>query len=65
MWYDIAYIYIRINGVIYEGWTKKRYFPSILYNDIIKLVKHFEDNSITRLKQLEDCMLLLLESINY
>ncbi len=56
IWYDIAYIYIRLNNKIYSGWSSKREFPSNLYNNTSKLVKHFEKNSITRHKQLSDCL---------
>ena len=62
-WYDIAYIYIRINDIIYDGWSEKRYFPSILFNDIEKLIKHFEENSITRTKQLDDSVSVIIKSI--
>lgn len=56
IWYDIAYIYIRLNNKIYSGWSSKRDFPSKLYNNTDELVKHFEKNSITRHKQLSDCL---------
>ena len=56
IWYDIAYIYIRLNNKIYSGWSSKREFPSNLYNNTSELVKHFEKNSITRHKQLSDCL---------
>ena len=62
-WYDIAYIYIRINGIIYDGWSEKRYFPRKLYNDIVKLIQHFEKNSITRTKQLEDCVARIMNDV--
>ena len=56
IWYDIAFIYIRLNNTIYSGWSSKREFPSNLYNNTSELVKHFEKNSITRHKQLSDCL---------
>ena len=56
IWYDIAFIYIRLNNTIYSGWSSKREFPSKLYNNTSELVKHFEKNSITRHKQLSDCL---------
>ena len=56
IWYDIAYIYIRLNNKIYSGWSSKREFPSNLYNNTSELVKHFEKNSITRHKQLSECL---------
>ena len=62
-WYDIAYIYIRLNGIIYDGWSEKRYFPRKLYNDIVKLIQHFEKNSITRTKQLEDCVARIMNDV--
>lgn len=42
---------------------KKRYFPRNLYNDIVKLIKHFEKNSITRTKQLEDCVARIMNDV--
>ena len=56
IWYDIAFIYIRLNNKIYSGWSSKREFPSNLYNNTSELVKHFEKNSITRHKQLSECL---------
>jgi non-canonical (house-cleaning) NTP pyrophosphatase len=56
IWYDIAFIYIRINNTIYSGWSSKREFPSNLFDNTRELVKHFEKNSITRHKQLSDCL---------
>ena len=55
-WYDIAFIYIRLNNKEYSGWSSKRYFPSNLYNNTEELVKYFEIHSITRYKQLYDCL---------
>ena len=57
IWYDIAYIYIRINNIYYSRWSKKRLFPKELYNDIKNLINYFEKKSITRFKQLNDCIL--------
>lgn len=59
MWYDIAFAYIRINGIIYQGWSEKRYFPKELYNKTPELVKYLEKHSISRYEQLK----LLLETI--
>ena len=56
IWYDIAFIYIRLNNKIYSGWSSKRDFPSNLFDNTSELVKHFEKNSITRHKQLSDCL---------
>lgn len=52
MWYDIAYVYARIDGIYYSNWSPKRWFPSILYNDTKKLVEYFEINSMSRYEQL-------------
>lgn len=54
MWYDIAFIYIRINNIYYSGWTQKRWFPKELYNQTPKLIQYLEDNSMSRSKQLTD-----------
>lgn len=54
IWYDIAYIYIRINGKIYNGWTEKRYFPKNLFNNTPKLIEYFEGHSLTRFNQLNN-----------
>lgn len=62
-WYDIAFIYIRINNMYYSGWTEKRWFPKEYYNDTNKLIKHFEKKSITRFKQLHDCICKIISSI--
>ena len=53
-WYDIAYIYIRINNIYYSGWSDKRTFPKKLYNDTTKLINHFETYSISRFEQLNN-----------
>jgi non-canonical (house-cleaning) NTP pyrophosphatase len=60
IWYDIAYIYIRINGKIYNGWTEKRYFPKYLFNNTPKLIEYFETYSITRFNQLNNCVIEIL-----
>lgn len=57
IWYDIAYIYIRIYNKHYSGWSEKREFPKELYNDTDKLIAHFETNSISRLEQLNNAVL--------
>ena len=36
MWYDIAYIYIRIDNKYYKGWSEKRWFPKEIYNNTPK-----------------------------
>jgi non-canonical (house-cleaning) NTP pyrophosphatase len=54
LWYDIAFIYIRINNVYYSGWSDKRFFPSNLYKDTNNLIKYFEKNKIPRFIQLND-----------
>ena len=51
-WYDIAYVYIRINDIYYSGWSEKRRFPKHLYNKTEELIRYFEKNSIPRFKQL-------------
>ena len=56
IWYDIAFIYIRLNNTIYSGWSTKRYFPRNLYNNTVELVNYFEKYSMTRHKQLGDCL---------
>lgn len=60
MWYDIAFIYIRIDNINYSGWSEKRWFPKEIYNDTNKLISYFEKNSTTRYKQLHDCILKLI-----
>jgi non-canonical (house-cleaning) NTP pyrophosphatase len=65
IWYDIAFIYIRLNNTIYSGLSSKREFPSNLYNNTDELVKHFEKNSITRHKQLSDCLNEIISKIKY
>jgi non-canonical (house-cleaning) NTP pyrophosphatase len=52
MWYDIAYIYARIDGIYYSSWSPKRWFPSILYKDTKKLIEYFDINSMSRYEQL-------------
>jgi hypothetical protein len=61
MWYDIAYIYIRIDNKYYSGWSDKRWFPKELYNNTPKLIEYFEKNSISRFRQLCDCILNIIE----
>jgi hypothetical protein len=56
MWYDIAYVYARINGIYYDSWSLKRWFPSILYNDTEKLIEYFEKNSMSRYEQLNNAV---------
>ena len=64
LWYDIAFIYIRINNKYYENWSTKRYFPPLIYNDLDKLINYFNKNSISREKQLDDCMKELITKCN-
>lgn len=56
IWYDIAFIYIRINNKQYSGWSAKRHFPSDLYNDIAALINYFKYYSITRHTQIYNCL---------
>ena len=62
IWYDIAYIYIKINNIYYSGWSEKRWFPKEYYNDTNKLITYFEAKSITRYKQLYDCISKIIVS---
>jgi non-canonical (house-cleaning) NTP pyrophosphatase len=59
LWYDIAFVYVRIEGKYYSGWSEKRWFPKTLYNDTSALINYFETNSISRFKQLHNCVLKL------
>jgi len=61
-WYDIAYVYIRINDIYYSGWSEKRRFPKHIYNKTEELICYFEKNSISRFKQLYNlvCNTMLL-----
>lgn len=61
MWYDIAYIYIRINNIYYDIWSEKRWFPKELYNKTPEMIRYFEENSLSRFKQLNDCILKIKE----
>lgn len=61
-WYDIAYIYMRINGKILNGWSEKRYFPKEMYNNTEKLIKYFSSHSISRYDQINNCILAILDS---
>lgn len=63
LWYDVAFIYLRINNNIYCEWTYKRYFPKELYNDTQKLIKYFEDRSLSRYKQLCNGILSLISKM--
>ena len=63
-WYDIAYIYVRINNNYYSAWSKKRWFPKELYNDTPKLITHFKNANDTRFNQLHECLFKLIESNN-
>lgn len=54
------FIYIYINGIYYEGWSDKRWFPAQLYDNTPKLIKHFENNSTSRFKQLNDCIVKIV-----
>ena len=56
-WYDIAYIYLRINNNYYSAWSNKRWFPKELYNDTTKLIEYFKE---TRFNQLNDCLFKLM-----
>jgi len=60
-WYDIAYIYIRINNIYYSGWSEERSFPKELYNNTEKLITHFETHSISRSKQLNNAILKIIK----
>ena len=62
LWYDIAYIYIRIANKYYSGWSIKRWFPKELYNNTPKLIAHFETNSISRFRQIADCILEIINN---
>lgn len=61
-WYDIAYIYVHINGKKYEKWSEKRFFPKELHNNTEKLIEYFEINSVSRYEQLNNCILSILDS---
>ena len=61
MWYDIAYIYIMIDNKYYKGLSEKRWFPKELYNNTPKLIEYFEKNSISRFRQLSDCISELIK----
>jgi|APSaa5957512535_1039671.scaffolds.fasta_scaffold298274_1 non-canonical (house-cleaning) NTP pyrophosphatase len=62
-WYDIAFIYIRINNKIYSAWSEKRFFPKEIYNNTKKLIEHFEKKTISRYEQLNNCILSILTTV--
>lgn len=64
-WYDIAYIYIKINNEIYTKISHKRYFPKDIYNNTNELVKYFEKRNDTRYKQLLYCIKDIINNIFY
>lgn len=63
-WYDIAYIYIKINNNYYCGWSQKRWFPKEYYNDTEKLIEYFESNHQSRYSQLRDAIYEMFEGVN-
>lgn len=63
-WYDIAYVYIKINNKYYCGWSQKRWFPKEYYNDTEKLIEYFESNNQSRYSQLSNAIYDIFESVN-
>lgn len=63
LWYDIAYIHVKIGDKTYQIWTSKRYFPKELYNKTEELIDYFNKNSITRYEQLNYGILKIKEMI--
>jgi non-canonical (house-cleaning) NTP pyrophosphatase len=50
-WYDIAYIYIRINNIYYSGWSDKRTFPKKIYRETNKSLRNIFYITIRTIKQ--------------
>ena len=62
-WYDIAYIFIKINNEIYAKYSHRRNFPKDIYNNTNQLVKYFEKNNDTRYNQLYYCIKDIINDI--
>lgn len=62
-WYDIAYIYIKINNKYYCGLSQKRWFPKEYFNDTEKLIEYFELNNQSRYSQLRDAIYDIFEDV--
>ena len=62
-WYDIAYVFIKINNKIYSKFSHKRNFPKDIYNNTNQLVKYFEKKNDTRYNQLYYCLKEIINDI--
>lgn len=62
-WYDIAYIFIKINNKVYAKFSHKRNFPKDIYNNTNQLVKYFEKKNDTRNNQLYYCIKEIINDI--